>query len=72
KQLMPVSNPLFSLIRFLWHENEKMLQIMPREGTYDGMQTERDFIIEVLGRQIKTLHYTGSELSVLIHDNPAD
>ena len=41
-------NGAFSKIRFVWNENAKQLVIEDREGSFEGMQEEREFKITII------------------------
>ena len=57
-------NGKYSLIKFIYYENEKKLKILKREGEFEGMKEERAFKIVVGEKVIETVNYKGEEIEV--------
>ena len=57
-------NGKYSLIKFVYNENEKKLKILKREGDFDGMKKERVFKITSGEKVIKSVSYNGEEMVV--------
>lgn len=55
----------YSLIEFFWNDISNMLTIGDRQGTWPGMQKERQFVIRS-GTEQTTVDYSGTALSVII------
>ena len=53
----------FSIIDFYWDDDKNRLTIGRREGTFDGIIEERQFIVK-LGDKEKILYYKGKKMSV--------
>ena len=58
----------FTEIRFTWDDSARRLTIAPRQGSYEGMLTTRQFRLVFVSpnaaAQTKTVTYNGQELSV--------
>ena len=57
-------NGKYSLIKFVYNENEKKLKISKREGDFNGMKKERVFKITSGEKLIKSVNYNGEEMEV--------
>ena len=53
----------YSIIDFNWDDNKKRLTIGNREGAFDGMVNERQFVIK-LGDKEKSVVYNGKKTSI--------
>ena len=53
----------YSIIDFSWDDNKKRLTISNREGAFDGMVNERQFVIK-LGDKEKSVVYNGKKTSI--------
>lgn len=53
----------YSIIDFNWDDNKKRLTIGNREGVFDGMVNERQFVIK-LGDKEKSVVYNGKKTSI--------
>ena len=53
----------YSIIDFNWDNNKKRLTIGNREGAFDGMVNERQFVIK-LGDKEKSVVYNGKKTSI--------
>ena len=62
----------YSLIPIKWQQAGRTLQIGKREGRFETMQAERDFILFLLEKEVARVHYAGEALTVLIPGNPED
>ena len=56
-------NGSYSTIRFVWNDADRTLTIEGRQGSFDGMVTERTFIANLLGTE-QTVAYDGSPVTV--------
>ncbi|MBO4907220.1 MAG: DUF5110 domain-containing protein [Bacteroidaceae bacterium] len=58
-------NGQYSVIPIDWDEKHQRLTIGRREGSYPGMQAERTFIVEVIGKGVhKEVNYKGKKVSI--------
>ena len=53
----------YALIALEWNEDDSTLTIGKRQGAFEGMDSEKDFVIDLLGNQ-QTIRYSGKEVTV--------
>ena len=58
-------NGAYSLIEMEWDDAKGTLTIGKRSGSFEGMEKERTFVVEVLGAQ-KSISYSGKKVVVKI------
>ena len=53
----------YSLIKFSWDDKKKRLTAHGREGSFEGMPTERIFVVKMGAKELSML-YSGKKMSV--------
>lgn len=57
-------NGAYSLIDLKWRDKERVFNIAVRQGAYEGMPMERDFILKLQGEKPVRVSYSGQEISI--------
>ena len=47
-----------------WRDKERVFNIAVRQGAYEGMPMERDFILKLQGEKPVRVSYSGQEISI--------
>ena len=54
----------FSTIPMTWNDAKRTLTIGARKGMFEGMPTERTFVVQLLNGTKQTVTYTGKKMTV--------